>query len=349
MLLPPNLQIGNRTIGPDEPIFIIAEIGANFFSREEAFALVDGAVAAGADAVKLQTFRAETLSIPGAMFTFEDGSRVSQAEYWKAREISEEFHVELKQYAEKRNLIVFSTPSDPADVELLERVGVPAHKIGSDDLTNGPFVKFVAGKGKPVILSTGMATLDEVVEAVRAFLSTGNRELILLHCLVGYPAPADDANLLVIETLRRAFGCLVGFSDHTTGSLAACLAAGLGAVVVERHLTLDRSRGGPDDLVASDLPGFETYVRDVRSVKTLLGDGIKAIRPGEAKWREAGRKSIVAATDIAAGERLTASRLAIKRPASGLHPKLFDVVLGAKARREILVNELITFKDLDWD
>lgn len=348
-MLPKNIQVGNRKIGPEEPVFVIAEIGANFFSRDEAFTLVDGAASAGADAVKLQTFRADTLSVPGAMFTFEDGSRVPQQEYWKAREISEELHLELKEYAEKRNLILFSTPSAPDDVALLERVGVPAYKIGSDDLTNSPFLKFVARTGKPVILSTGMATFDEIVEAVQAVLSTGNSELILLHCLVGYPAPAEDANLRVIETLRQAFGCLVGFSDHTQGSLSACLAVALGAVAVERHLTLDRSRGGPDDLVASDVADFETYVRDVRSVKTLLGNGVKSIMPGEKKWREAGRKSIVAATTIGPGERLTADRVSIKRPATGLHPQLYDLVLEATARREILVNELISLKDLSWD
>ena len=342
------IRVGSRSIGLGHPVFVIAEIGANFFNTEEAFAMIDAAVEAGADAIKVQTFRAETLSAPGAMFTFEDGSRVSQREYWKAREIGEQLHRELKEYTERHGLIFFSTPSFDEDVDLLERVGVLLHKIGSDDLTNAPFLKRVAARGRPVILSTGMCTLDEIAESVRAIETTGNEQLILLHCLVGYPAPAEDANLKAIETLQRAFGYLVGFSDHTLSSMAACLAVSLGAVVVERHLTLDRARGGPDDLVASDPAGFKQYVRDVRKVPTLLGDGVKRIMPGEVKWREAGRKSIVAACRIKAGDTITEEKITIKRPASGLHPKFLSQVIGATAKRDLQENDLVSLSDLEW-
>jgi len=343
------VQIGRHWIGPGETVFVIGEIGANFFSRDEGLALIDAAAAAGADAVKVQTFRAETLSTPGAMFTFEDGSRVDQREYWKEREISEAWHRELKAYAAQKGLEFFSTPSHVDDVDLLERIGVPAHKIGSDDLTNIPFITSIARRGHPVILSTGMCTLDEIARSVDAFRETRNDGLILLHCLVGYPAPRENANLRVIETLRAAFGCPIGFSDHTSDSLAACLAVALGACVVERHLTLKPERGGPDDLVASDPAGFAEYVRDIRAVPEMLGSGTKRIMPGEMKWRDAGRKSIVTAVGVQAGDRLTAAHLTLKRPATGLHPHLLEQVIGAVARRDLAADEVVHLCDLSWD
>jgi sialic acid synthase SpsE len=341
------VEIQGHRIGAGE-VYVLSEIGANFFSRDEATALIDLSATGGAHAVKVQTFRGETLSAEGAMFTFEDGSRVSQREYWRTREISEEMHADLKSYASRSGMAFFSTPSHYTDVELLERVGVPAYKIGSDDLTNVPFIQYIARIGKPVILSTGMSTLAEIADAVEAFYGTGNDQLILLHCLVGYPAPASDANLRMIETLQRAFGCPVGFSDHTPGHLAASVAVALGAALVERHVTVAPERGGPDDLVALDAAGFAEYVRAVRLVSTMLGDGIKRIMPGEMKWREAGRKSIVTSAAIAAGEALTADNITLKRPATGLHPRLFPVVLGATATRNLAEDEAISLNDLAW-
>lgn len=338
------IEVGGRRIGAGRPVFVIAEIGANFNSLEEAHRLVNAAAAAGCDAVKVQTFRADTLVRRDALFTFEDGSRPSQHEFFKTHELSPEVHRSLKEYVESLGLVFFSTPSHPEDLQLLESLGVLLHKIGSDDLTNLPFIEKVALTGKPVIVSTGMSTLGEVEEAVSLFAKTGNQNLILLHCLVGYPAPAHEANLRVIKTLRDAFGVAVGFSDHTPGALAAVLAIALGACVVEKHFTLDRSAGGPDNDTSLEPQEMSALVRDIRQVSTLLGDSVKRIQPGEVKWREAGRKSLVAARDIRAGDRLTAEVVTVKRPSDGLHPRHFWEILGRTALVDIAADECLRWE-----
>lgn len=338
------IQIGSRTIGRGHPAFIIAEIGANFSDVEEARHQIEAAANAGCDAVKLQTFRADTLVRRDAMFTFEDGSRVSQHDFFRARELSREVHLELKAHCEANGVAFFSTPSHREDMDLLESVGVQLYKIGSDDLTNLPFIETVAKTGKPVILSTGMCSLGEVEEAVSRFEATGNRDLVLLHCLVGYPAPRHEANLRVVETLRQAFQVPVGFSDHTPGTLAATLAVALGACVVEKHFTLDRSAGGPDNDTSLEPDEMAALVRDLRQVAATLGDGIKRIQPGEVKWREAARKSLVTARPIRMGERITPEMVAVKRPSDGLHPRHFWDVLGKAPCRDMAADEC-----LRWD
>lgn len=338
------IHVGNRRIGIGEPAFVIAEIGANFGNLDEARRQVDAAAMAGCDAVKLQTFRADTLVRKGAVFTFEDGSKVSQHDFFKARELSREAHVELKAHCESKGMIFFSTPSHREDVDLLESLGVLLHKIGSDDLTNLPFIETVAKTGKPVILSTGMCSLGEVEEAVSKFAATGNRNLVLLHCLVGYPAPLERANLRVINSLQQAFRIPIGFSDHTPGTLAATLAVAQGACVIEKHFTLDRSAGGPDNDTSLEPGEMTALVRDLRQVSTILGDGIKKIQPGEVKWRQAARKSLVAARAIRSGETISADMVAVKRPSDGLHPRYFWDVLGMTAQRDVAADEC-----LDWD
>lgn len=340
------VHVGPRRIGPGQPVFVIAEIGANFTGLEEARGQIDAAAEAGCDAVKLQTFRAETLVRKGAMFTFEDGSRTSQFEFFQARELDRGVHIALKAHIESKGMVFFSTPSHATDVELLESVGVDLYKIGSDDLTNLPFIEAVARTGKPVIISTGMCSLGEVEEAVARFASTGNRSLILLHCLVGYPAPRHEANLRAIETLQRAFAVPIGFSDHTPGSLAAVLAVSLGACAIEKHFTLDRSAGGPDNDTSLEPGEMAAMVRDLREIHLMLGDGIKRIQPGEVKWREAARKSVVASRPIRAGETIAADALAVKRPGDGLHPRHFEEIVGNVARSDLARDEAIRWTDL---
>jgi sialic acid synthase SpsE len=338
------IEVAGRRIGPGEPVFVIAEIGVNFDSIETAVKMVAAAGDLGCDAVKIQTFRAETLSMKDAYFTFEDGSRVSQYEFWKAHEASEETHRILKEETERRGMIFFSTPSHPQDVELLEKFDVPLYKVGSDDLTNYPFLDYVARKGKPMIVSTGMCTMGEIEEAVRTVFATGNDQLILLHCLTGYPAPRHYANIKVIRSLQQAFDVPVGFSDHTRGNLAAILAVSLGAVAIEKHFTLDKSPGGPDNDTSVEPHEMASLLEDLRDVHKVLGDGVKRIQPGEVKWREAGRKSLVAARPINRGEVITRQMIEIKRPSSGLHPRYFEVVVGRRAAADIPEGELIT-----WD
>jgi sialic acid synthase SpsE len=341
------VQFGQKLVGPGQPVYIVSEIGANFFSLEEGREMVEASHAAGADAVKLQTYRAATLTRPGARMRLGSGEEVSQYEFFQAREVSEEAHVELKRQAERLGMLWFSTPSHPTDVDLLEGLGAAAYKTGSDDVTNHRLLDCVARTGKPMVVSTGMSTLQEVEEAVATIRRAGNDRAVLLHCLVGYPAPLDEANLRVITTLRDAFGLPVGFSDHIPGSEAAVLAVALGAVMLEKHLTLDPARGGPDDLVACDPAGLGEYVRAVRRAEQALGDGRKRIMAGERTWREAGRKSVVAARAIAPGEVLTAEALELRRPADGLPPGELARLIGRRARRAIPAGGLVMWEALE--
>jgi sialic acid synthase SpsE len=323
---------------------IIAEIGAKYADLETVKAMVSAAKDAGVDLVKFQTYRAETIATPGSWFTMEDGSRVPQYDFFKKYELTEDDHAELDRHCKSLGLAWISTPSHPTDVDLLERFDCPAYKTGSDDLTNLPFLRYIASTGRPMIVSTGMCTLGEIERAVEVIRAAGNRDLILLHCVVSYPAKAEDANLRAIETLRRAFGCPVGLSDHTTDELTSVLAVSLGAVVIEKHLTLDHALNLPDHEASLDPQAFALLVRRVRTAQAALGDGIKRILPTEEKWRQAGRKSLVAARDIAEGATLRTEDIAVRRPGSGIHPHLFEAVVGRRARQPIPLGTVLT-----WD
>jgi sialic acid synthase SpsE len=340
------IEVGGRAIGGGAPVFVIAEIGTNFSGIDQAAEMIQVAAQAGADAVKFQTYRAETVALPGAMFTLEDGSQISQYEFFKARELSRDAHVELKRYAEANGVLFFSTPGHYEDVRLLEEIGVPLYKTGSDDLTNCPFLAHVAGLGKPMIVSTGMCTLGEVERAVAAIRGAGNEQLVLLHCVVSYPASPAHANLRAMDTLRQAFGAPVGFSDHCQGSLAAVLSVGLGAVAIEKHLTLDRSAGGPDNDVACEPGELKGYVADIRVAESALGTGRKEILETERPWRAAARKSIAASRDIAQGEEIRPEMLAIKRPGTGLHPHCLELVVGRRARVALRADQLVSLDHL---
>ena len=338
--------VDGKTIGPGHPVFVIAEVGTNFESLAEAKAMVAASAAAGAEAVKLQTYRAETVAMPGAMFTLEDGTQISQYEYFKQHEVSESAHFELKELCERLGLIFFSTPGHYEDVDLLERVGVGLYKTGSDDLTNYPFLRHIAEQGKPMIVSTGMCSLAEVEKAVATIRETGNDQLVLLHCVVGYPAPGEVANLRVMETLRSAFDVQVGLSDHFIEDIIAAIGVGLGAVALEKHLKYDRNAGGPDNDVACHYDDFKGYVDSVRMAQVALGGSTKSLLPTEEKWREASRKSIVAARDIPKGTIIEWDLLDIKRPSSGLHPDKLEFVIGREAGEDIAANELIRLEAL---
>lgn len=338
------IQIGKRSIGLGQPCFVIAEIGSNFQNVEEAKQLIKAAAEAGADAVKLQTFRAETVVAPDAEFTLEDGSRISQYEFLKATELSEEAHKELKQEIENLGLIFFSTPSTEEDADLLERVGTSAFKTGSDDLTNYPFLSALAARQLPMIISTGMSVMEDVKKAAEAVQENPN--VLFLHCAVGYPAAPEIANLRAIETMRKELGRDIGFSDHTLGIIAPVAAMALGAVALEKHLAFDRSRGGPDNDVAMEPEDFKAMVRAVRIVETMLGTGEKRVQEKEEKWREVARKSIVAKKDIPEGTTITEDMLAVRRPADGLAPEYWNRVAGAKAKRTLKSGERISLKDI---
>lgn len=341
---PYEIQICERTIGERHPCFIIVELGYNFNSLDEALRSVDAAAEAGVDALKIQTFRAETVTTRNVNFPTEAGG-VNQFEEFKRYEISEEAHQAIFTRARQRGLIPFSTPSHVDDVELLERVGIDWYKIGSDDLTNLPFLDYVARKGKPIIFSSGMATLAEVDEAIRTFHDAGNRQLVLLHCVSNYPIlDSSVVNLRVIEAYRKTFPVLIGYSDHTTSFTAALGSVALGVVVIERHFTLDKNLQVPDAFFSADPGEMAELVRAIREMEAMLGDGYKRPATTELKMRVDTRKGLVAKRQIPKGKPILMDDVIIKRPGTGILPCNLMLVIGRPAKRDIQADEVIT-----WD
>lgn len=340
------VPLGPKSLGPGHPTFIIAEIGGNFRSFEEAAALIDAAALCGVDAVKLQTYRAETLSSRSAMFDMENTGVASQFELFKAYEVDRELHRRIFAHVERKGLVWFSTPSHESDVDLLEDLGVPAHKIGSDDAVNLPLLSYVARKGRPVLLSTGMCTLEEVRESVSTILGAGNEQLVLLHAVTSYPTHPEHVNLRAMVTLAREFGLPVGYSDHTLGTVACVAAAALGAHVVEKHFTLDKSASGPDHRLSADPAEMRAIVEQIRALERMLGDGVKRPAESERKTRLNNRKSLIATRPLRAGDRLSSADLAIKRPGLGIPPKYRDLLIGRTIARDVAEDEVLTWEHL---
>lgn len=330
-----------------ERIYIIAEIGGNFRTLEEAKSLVDAAGNCGLDAVKLQTFRANTLASSAAEFHFEATGDVPQLELFRDYEISEALHREIFQYIDGKGLDWFSTPSHGDDLVLLESLGVGKYKIGSDDLTNLPFLEAVARTGKPVLLSTGMSTLPEVEEAVHTIQAHSSASLTLLHCTSSYPTRPEHVNLHAIGTLQKHFpGIPIGYSDHTTGITACLAAAALGAVVIEKHFTCDKTANGPDHCHSSDPGEMAALVTQLRELERMFGDGCKRPAPPELQSRLNTRKSLVLARSIPEGTVLDRSMLAVKRPGWGIPPKYIDQLIGRKAGKPLAEDAVLTWNDL---
>lgn len=321
-------------------VFVIAEAGVNHNgSPELAERLVDIAAEAGADAVKFQSFQASTLvrkDAPKAEYQKETtGSGGSQHEMLQSLELSEDAHLRLARRCRERKIEFLSTPFDEASADLLERLGVGRYKIGSGEITNLLLLRHVAAKKKPVILSSGMSTLEEIGAALDALKSAGAPELTLLHCVSDYPTRPEDANLRVMETLRTRFGIPVGFSDHTVGIAVPIAAAALGAAVIEKHFTTDRKLPGPDHRASLEPGELRDMVQGIRNAERAIGDGQKKLTPGEASTRLVARRSLVAAEDLSEGTVLERRHLAAKRPGTGLSPMELDRVLGRRLRRSV--------------
>jgi len=327
--------------------YIIAEIGGNFTTLDEAVELVDAAALCGVDAVKLQTYRAETVASKNAMFDMENTGKVSQFELFKKFEIDRELHRAVFTYADKKGLDWFSSPSHESDVEMLEALGVGVHKIGSDDAVNLPFLRHVARLGKPILLSTGMCTLDEVRESVETILSEGNGKLTLLHAITSYPTHAPNVNLRAMQTLMAAFPQLdVGYSDHTLSPVACLAAAAMGARVLEKHFTYDKNAKGPDHVLSADPVEMKWLVDAVRAFELMRGSGIKEPAESEKTTRINNRKSVVLTREVKAGEQLTAEHLAIKRPGYGIAPKDLEKLVGRSALNALDADAILRWEDL---
>ncbi|WP_298258719.1 N-acetylneuraminate synthase family protein [Bradyrhizobium sp.] len=327
--------------------YIIAEIGGNFTRFEEAREMIDAAAATGADAVKLQTYRADTIASRAAIFDMENTGVVSQHELFKKYEIDGDLHKAVFDYADRRGLDWFSTPSHESDLAMLEALGVGAHKVGSDDAVNIPFLRSVARTRKPMIVSTGMCTMEEVRESVAAIRAEGVRELILLHAVTSYPTHPEHVNLGAMAAMMREFPDLaVGYSDHTIGTTACICAAAMGARVIEKHFTCDKNAPGPDHMLSADPHEMKAIVDAIRSFEVMRGDGAKHPAASEATTRINNRKSIVMARAATAGEPLTASHLAIKRPGYGIAPKHLEDVIGRRPRQALQADDVLTWEAL---
>ena len=329
-------------------IYIIAEIGGNFTTLEEAKLLIDLAVECKVDAIKLQTYRAETHVSNMAMFNMENVGETNQLELLQQLEVSEDLHKSVFDYTKTKDLDWFSTPSHWTDVELLEELNVGAYKLGSDDATNIPFLKRIAGLGKPMIVSTGMCTTREVDDAVDAILSTGNHELSLLHAITNYPTHPENVNLRAMETLKVRYPQLdIGYSDHTTNNYACLAAASMGARILEKHFTYDKNAEGPDHMVSADPIEMKDLVKGVRQIEKMLGHGIKMPAKTEALSRINSRKSIVVTRDMKPGEIIKKMDMAIKRPGTGITPKFINRLIGKTVCRNLVYDEAINWEDLE--
>ncbi len=334
------VRIGDREVGEGAPVYIIAEAGSNH-DRDlgQARRLIEVAAEAGADAVKFQTFLADRI-------VAETQTRAkylddvlppgkSMNELFRELELPREWHGELKTYAEECGLDFLSTPFDFEAVALLDELGVKAFKVATYELWHLPLIREIASRGKPIICSTGMADLADVQAAVDTVRATGNDQLILLHCVVNYPPPFSDLNLRAIETMHRAFGVPVGWSDHTPGWLAPVIATALGAAVVEKHFTTDRDRAGPDHRFALVPDELTEMVRAIRETEASLGDGVKRMAESEADLYVTARRSLFAARPIAVGTVVTEADVAILRPGTGIEVRDLPNVIGRTARRPI--------------
>jgi N,N'-diacetyllegionaminate synthase len=312
-----------------------------------AHGLVDAAADAGADMVKFQTFSADRLAtVQTEKADYQAaaaGIAESQHAMLRRLELTREMHEALIAHCASRAIRFFSTGFDPDSVAMLAALGLDRFKIPSGEITNLPFLRHVGRYGKPIILSTGMATLDDIAAALDVLENSGTpRERItVLHCTTEYPAPAAEANLRAMLTIRDAFGVAVGYSDHTLGIEVAIAAAAMGATVIEKHFTLDRTLPGPDHRASLEPDELKRMVSAIRTVEQALGDGIKRPTASEARNRSVARKSIVAACAIRAGERFTEQNLVVKRPGTGLSPMRWDEVLGRPAPRDFAPDDLI--------
>lgn len=332
-------KIGGSRIG-GERTFIIAELSANHNQDFElARRTVKAAKDSGADAIKLQTYTADTMTLPvkNEFFRIKQGT-VWDGEYlhdlYKRAYTPWEWHPKLKRYAESLGLEFFSTPFDRSSADFLEKLRVPAYKIASFEITDLPLIGHVARKGKPVIISTGIARLPEIREAVRACAAAGNGRVALLKCTSAYPASPAEMNLRTIPDMARRFKCPVGLSDHSIGTAAAVAAVALGAAVIEKHLILDRKLGGPDSGFSLEPAEFAKMAAAVREAEAALGRASYALTPKDLRSREFSR-SVFASADIRKGERFSDKNIRSVRPAYGLPPKYLPKLIGRKAAADI--------------
>jgi len=334
------IDIANHKVGPGYPVFIIAEAGVNHNgSLDMAYQLVDAAAQSGADAVKFQTFKAENIVTPQAPKADYQKQTTDAAESQfamiKRLELSYDAFRQLKAYCDLQNIVFLSTPFDEESADFLTELDIPAFKIPSGEVTNLPFLAYVARKQKPIILSTGMAYLSEVDEAVRIIQQNACQELVLLHCVSNYPADPAEVNLRAMQTMSHAFQLPVGYSDHTLGNEIALASVAMGASVIEKHFTLDKNLPGPDHKASLEPVELKAMIQGSHKVESALGSGRKTPTASEQNAAAVARKSLVAAYDLPAGTIITPKMITAKRPGTGLPQSLITYVLGRTLQIDI--------------
>ena len=346
-----HISIDGRKIGTDYAPYIIAEMSANHNgSIENAFKIIEQAKRCGADAVKLQTYTADTITLnsraPEFMIrgTLWDGQSLHEL-YQKAH-MPWDWHKPLFDFAREQGITIFSSPFDFSAVDLLESLNAPAYKIASFEMVDLPLIRYVAQTGKPMIISTGMADADEIAEAVETAKSAGCRELVVLHCVSGYPAPAADYNLRTLPDMAARFGTLVGLSDHTLDNTTAVASVVLGACVIEKHFTLDRNGGGADDSFSLEPDGLQALCRDSKTAWQALGCvhyGLKSSEQGNVQFR----RSLYFVKDMQKGDAIDETCIRSVRPGFGIAPKHFDELIGKRLTRNVQANTKTDWADFE--
>lgn len=342
------IKIGNRLIGEGEPCFLVAEISCNHLQKKEyAIRLIEEAKNSGADAVKFQTYTPDTMTLDVNNEYFRIKGTI-----WEGRTLYDlykeaytpwDWFPELKDRAEQEGLVFFSSPFDETAVDFLEELSVPAYKIASFEINDIPLIKYAASKGRPIILSTGLASEDDIKLALNTIKGEGNNDIVILKCTSAYPAPLDAVNLRTIPDIRTRFNVLSGLSDHTVNTEVAVASVALGASIIEKHLILDRKMGGPDAPFSLEPAEFRHMVKSVRDTEAALGKATYEL--GErTKEHKSLMRSIFSAEDIRIGEPFTEKNIRVIRPGYGLHPKYYEGLLGKTAKKAIKKGT-----PLDWD
>lgn len=340
-----SIKIGRKNIGEGYPVFIIAEAGVNHNGDINlAKKLIDASQEAGADAVKFQTFDPLALTTKEApKASYQDPlKKESQQAMLSRLALSEENFKELKKYAEEKNIIFLSTPFGEKEALFLQKLNLDAFKIGSGDANNIPLLTLVSSFKKPIILSTGMMTLQDISDSITV-LKKINKEIILLHCTSSYPTPPDQVNLRSMVTIQKKFDCIVGLSDHSEGIEAVIGAVALGACLIEKHITLDKTMEGPDHMTSLEPHEFKKMVESIRITEEALGSDKKIITTSEQEIVAVARKSIVALQDIKKGSKITKDDIVLKRPGTGIPPKFFTKIIGKKTKQDIKKDTLLAW------
>jgi len=332
------LKISGKKIGIDSPAFIIAEAGINHNGELKiAKKLIDAAKLCNVDAVKFQTFTADDLA----------SSKSNYYKLFKKVELSESDFSEISDYAKQKDIIFLSTPFSNNAVDILSKMKIPAFKISSGDLTDLPLINYVAKKNKPVLLSTGMATLNEIKNAVNEILKTKNRKIGLFHSVSAYPTPYSQTNLLAMQTMMKEFSYPIGYSDNGPDMLVPEVAVSMGAKLIEKHFTLDKKMKGPDHLLSADIKQMKELVIRIRKIEEIRGNGIKDSQRCEKEGLIGIRRSLIAAKDLKKGVILGADSIKIARPAKGIQPKFLKKVIGKKMKKSVKKDNPLMWAHLD--